>query len=537
MKKNSFCFLAVLTLVIYSVLLYFCYTKIEQNATQQAIKVANDFLRNNQATKIFFNEDQKQNFKHAQKQNFLDENAFLPELYSCTYASVQINKYYNEIRKKENLSPITIQFVASNPKNPNNKADEREQAILKSFQQNQASSYYEVLENSNGTKSLYYAKPNPKVQESCLECHGKPSDAPKALIREYGLDNGFYHAKGDIRAFIKILMPLDEQLAVENELFWKRTLAFSLSLFSLFVFLALFMQKSQRETKKFQSILDSLDEMVILKSSKKVLSVNKSFLDFFGVSDIKEFELRYKCLSSHFKDNEHDITLDLQNINAESITKFQLLEPEQKVVKMNNAQNELKTLCIKIEKLIQSKNEYIIILSDITQLEKRAEMLEKKANTDSLTKIYTRQKFEELYSLELHRSQRYINSLSILFLDIDHFKNINDLHGHDIGDETLKTFTRLIGEEIREYDVFARWGGEEFILMLPQTDINAAYKIAEKLRKKIGSHPFENLKGLTCSIGVSMLQKDDDFHSLIKRADNALYKAKNTGRNKTIIDF
>ena len=164
-------------------------------------------------------------------------------------------------------------------------------------------------------------------------------------------------------------------------------------------------------------------------------------------------------------------------------------------------------------------------------------MLEQKANVDTLTKIFSRQKFNELYHLELRRSHRYINSLSLLFFDIDHFKKINDTYGHDVGDKTLITFAKVIQENIREYDIFARWGGEEFILLLPQTDMSAAFKIAEKLRQKVSDHNFGIIGTVTCSIGVSMLKKDDDDDSFLKRADNAVYKAKKSGRNRTIIDF
>jgi len=101
----------------------------------------------------------------------------------------------------------------------------------------------------------------------------------------------------------------------------------------------------------------------------------------------------------------------------------------------------------------------------------------------------------------------------------------------------LKSFAKLIASNIREFDVFARWGGEEFILMLPQTNINDGYKLAEKIRTSIASYQFEKIGHLTCSIGLSMLNKGDTRKILIKRADNALYKAKTTGRNKTIIEI
>jgi len=535
LKKNSFYFFAILAILVYVFSMYFYYGKSQQDAINSAIHTTNDFLRNNQAAKIFFNEEQQEKLESLRVTDV--KNAFSPEVYSCTYASKKINEYYNKIRKKDNLPPIPVSFVAANPKNINNKATSKELEILEKFQRHQATSYHEILDNYDGTKTLYYALPSQELVKSCLECHGAPSQAPLAIIKEYGSRNGFHHKIGEIRSFVKVLMPLEKHLKDAEDLFLTKAIASLLIILSILIPMFIFMRKSQNETKKFQAVIDTLSEIVILRTKQELISVNKSFLKFFNVKNIKEFEQKFKCLSSHFQAGDDSVELDLKNLDENVIQKLNALDKTDRIIKMANYKDELKTLTIKIYKLDEIKDEYVIVLSDITQLQQKADMLEKKANIDSLTQIYTRQRFEELYSLELHRSQRYINSLSILFLDIDHFKKINDVYGHDIGDATLKTFASLISSTIREYDVFGRWGGEEFILMLPQTDVNVAFKIAEKLRKLIETYKFDKLKNITCSIGISMLQKDDDYHSLIKRADNALYKAKNTGRNKTIIDF
>lgn len=204
---------------------------------------------------------------------------------------------------------------------------------------------------------------------------------------------------------------------------------------------------------------------------------------------------------------------------------------------MSNHDDKIYTFSIKIDKLEDDENLYVIAFSDITKLQQRVDKFEKRANIDSLTEIFSRQKFDQLYQLEFARSIRYFNSLTVLFVDIDHFKEVNDTYGHDIGDLTLKAFTQIISKNIREYDIFARWGGEEFILMLPQTNVNDGYKLAEKIRLAIQAHTFENVEKVTCSIGLSMLNKGDSHQKLIKRADTALYKAKNGGRNRTIIEI
>jgi diguanylate cyclase (GGDEF)-like protein len=536
-NKNFFLFILI-TISVYTASLYLYHEKLEQGVVHQAIQSANDVLRNNEATKTFIDETLKEKLDKLKENGSLDKEVFLSELYSSTYVTTKINEHYNNIRRKEELEPIIIKFVAENPKNFMNGISEKEELdILRAFQDKKINSYHKVIDNEDGTKTLYYAKPTPPLQKNCLECHGNPSEAPDNITKAYGTKRGFYHQEGETRAFIKILMPLSQHLEQKNKLFWTSAIGSFVSILIIFFLVGLFIRKSKKNTQKLQSIIDTLSEIVIVKTSTKFIFVNNSFLDFFHVKNFKEFEKKHECLSADFSQENNTLHLDFKNLDDKTIEKLNTIEKARRIIKIPNHANELKTLTITINKLDHSNKEYVIVLSDITQLQNKAEMLEKKANIDSLTQIYTRQKFDEFYILEFHRSQRYINSLSLLFLDIDHFKEINDIYGHDVGDKTLKDFASIINTQIRQYDVFARWGGEEFMLMLPQTDVNAAFKMAEKIRKIVSTHKFETIETLTCSIGVSMLQKDDTHQSLIKRADNALYKAKNTGRNKTIIDF
>ena len=118
--------------------------------------------------------------------------------------------------------------------------------------------------------------------------------------------------------------------------------------------------------------------------------------------------------------------------------------------------------------------------------------------------------------------------------DIDHFKKINDNYGHDIGDEILIELTDLVRKSIRNIDILARWGGEEFMIITPNTDINSTKLLAERLRKEISEKDFYKVDKLTCSFGVTSFKEKDDIDSIIKRVDKALYKAKNGGRNMVV---
>jgi len=166
--------------------------------------------------------------------------------------------------------------------------------------------------------------------------------------------------------------------------------------------------------------------------------------------------------------------------------------------------------------------------------------LEKMAFVDSLTGLTNRRKFEELSKLELERSIRYKNELSFLMLDIDHFKEVNDIYGHSIGDEVLKHFASTCLKMARGIDIVARIGGEEFVVILPETGKSSAYIFAERFRKKIFNSKLEiekNQISYSVSIGIATLElgQDKDVDIILQKADKALYEAKNTGRNKTII--
>lgn len=154
------------------------------------------------------------------------------------------------------------------------------------------------------------------------------------------------------------------------------------------------------------------------------------------------------------------------------------------------------------------------------------------ATIDPLTLIPNRRKFDDVLRYELNRDARYKNELSLIFCDLDYFKLINDGHGHKIGDDVLKEFTDLVSGNIRKTDIFARWGGEEFVLLLPETDIETALHTAEKLRVATQNHTFSYIGKMTASFGVTQFIDIDDETTFIKRADDALYTAKKNGRNR-----
>jgi diguanylate cyclase (GGDEF)-like protein len=152
--------------------------------------------------------------------------------------------------------------------------------------------------------------------------------------------------------------------------------------------------------------------------------------------------------------------------------------------------------------------------------------------TDRLTGIYNRMKLDEALAAEIQRCRRYDQALAIVLLDIDHFKRINDTYGHQAGDRALIDIAHLLSEGSRETDVVGRWGGEEFMIVLPHTDLAGAGRLAEKMRTTIAAHEFSGIGQQTASFGVAAYRIDDQPNDLVARADAALYEAKHAGRNR-----
>ncbi|TCP98988.1 GGDEF domain-containing protein [Serpentinicella alkaliphila] len=163
--------------------------------------------------------------------------------------------------------------------------------------------------------------------------------------------------------------------------------------------------------------------------------------------------------------------------------------------------------------------------------------LEYLVNYDDLTGIFNRRFFNEYLLKEIEKFNRYPSKLSLVILDIDRFKNVNDTYGHDVGDIILKDLAKLVNSNIRKSDILARIGGEEFAIVLTNCDINDGFSFAEKIRNIVSQHNFHQVGQITISLGVTQLHENDTTDTIYKRADNALYIAKKNGRNRSEIEI
>jgi diguanylate cyclase (GGDEF)-like protein len=190
--------------------------------------------------------------------------------------------------------------------------------------------------------------------------------------------------------------------------------------------------------------------------------------------------------------------------------------------------------------MYENESLVLLIMEDVTEqkvnenkLKQLNELLERRATTDMLTGIYNRLRFNEFLDRQISEVQRYPHPLALIMFDIDYFKKINDTYGHHAGDQVLRELAKVISAKIRETDVFARWGGEEFMILSPYADGEHAARLAEKLRGAVETHAFVKAK-VTCSFGVTEFDARDTSESLVARVDAALYQAKAEGRNRVV---
>ncbi len=176
---------------------------------------------------------------------------------------------------------------------------------------------------------------------------------------------------------------------------------------------------------------------------------------------------------------------------------------------------------------------YTAIRQDISD-KKHVEEL---AVTDRLTGLYNRMKLDEVIEYEVHQAHRYTGGLSVIMMDMDKFKSVNDTYGHQAGDKVLQELATIFTRNIRESDTVGRWGGEEFLVICPETDLHHAGLMAEKLRTAVEEHDFSKVGHKSCSFGVSTYRTDDSPESIVERADKALYEAKERGRNRVVVSL
>lgn len=290
----------------------------------------------------------------------------------------------------------------------------------------------------------------------------------------------------------------------------------------------------EEKTLELRSIIDSQENLILVMDGDKLSSINKTFLDFFNSKNMEEFKEKYICICRLFLRNDKYFYSDKDGEWLEDIEK---LDDIKRVVKMFSIEkNQERIFQVNIKSFFYNTKHYVVSFTDITELKRYTYELQYQATHDNLTKLFNRQKLNDELNKEIQRDLRYGHGFALLMFDIDNFKAINDTYGHDIGDQVLIKISKISINSTRTTDISARWGGEEFMILLPETSLEDSAKIAENLRKNIENEKFENIpKPVTVSIGVAIYEKEHkDKEIIIKNVDLALYKAKHNGKNQVI---
>jgi len=276
-------------------------------------------------------------------------------------------------------------------------------------------------------------------------------------------------------------------------------------------------------------VITKNDEPIGIITTKDIITIMNSSLDI--TAPIKTY------MSSPIK------TVN-EKASIKEVIAF-IKEKHFKRVIITNNDGKLIGLILQKELISLSYSKWAILMkeysSELSQLndmlEKKTKKFEEKASIDHLTKLYNRYKFTELFISEYNTMLQRDNNMSLMMLDIDKFKLVNDNYGHNAGDKVLVELSQLLAKHLRNVDIIARWGGEEFVVLLPTADVKTTEMLANRIREELSTINMGDDLYITSSFGVTGVKAGDRLEDTIQRADDALYKAKDSGRNCVIINI
>jgi len=254
-------------------------------------------------------------------------------------------------------------------------------------------------------------------------------------------------------------------------------------------------------------------------------------LDFFGLDSLEDFKKEHSCMCEKFIEQDNFFHQGKVQEDEENwIQSLLKLNGRQRIVSILDKNSMPHTFTISINKY--ENEDYILNFSDISDTMTEKLELKKEATIDMLTGVFNRAFFTNNIEtiLEVHNKNQM--KTGIIFFDIDHFKNVNDVYGHEVGDYVLNRIATITKNSIRNHDKLIRWGGEEFLIICELNKNNSLSSIAEHVRLTIQNYEFKYVDAVTCSFGCVIHETDNDILETIKEADKRMYEAKRKGRNK-----
>lgn len=276
----------------------------------------------------------------------------------------------------------------------------------------------------------------------------------------------------------------------------------------------------------FEMIFDLLPDPTIITTMEdgKLLAYNKAFLELIETRGKKIIDESMNIHDLYFElDKRDQLVAELKRTGIS----------DNMEIRVNDANNEMFVGLVSSQAInIEGTPHILSVIRDVTEIKKMEIEIKRLAITDKLTQVFNRPKLDEILGCELERSERTKAPFSIIIVDIDLLKSINEAHGNQWGDVLLVGIAEILKDQVRSTDIVGRWGGEEFLVILPDTDVKGAIVLAEKLRAVIAETKFEQVGKLTASFGVAAYQKDLLPATIVSRAYTARNQAKEKGRNR-----
>jgi hypothetical protein len=469
-----------------------------ERALSEARDKARIILDHNLAVHTYFTHQLKPHILPVAEQN-ISEEYFDPVWMSSTYAVREIDDYFRELAPRD----YYYKECAINARSPQNEADEFEKAFLRRLNRNSGLEQKTVVRDINGKPYFVLLRKGEQMQKSCLRCHSSPQKAPQDMVDAYGPSRSFGRDQGEVVSAISIRIPLEQAFGQVSRITWIMSGGLAAILVLLYIVVYVLNHRLL-----FVPLRTMAAKARLIAERKEHLGDE---VDIPKGKEMREIALALNCMSKRLREHVDDLEGQVQD-RTDVLSKVNAMLHQEMDERQKAAQ----------------------------ELQNYASQLEHLARTDELTQAFNRRHFLRELEKEADRAKRYGRPLSLAILDLDYFKDVNDTYGHAAGDAVLQALTAACRSVLRTQDVFARMGGEEFAVLLPETSTDGAGQVAERIRELIQEMDVQADDGqvvqFTASLGVASLDKEDDYEvePLLQRADRALYAAKNAGRNRVV---
>ncbi len=375
------------------------------------------------------------------------------------------------------------------------------------------------------------------TSEACVKCHNNHPDRTWEKNK---------WKVGDKRGVLEVITPIEDEIAANNMLKYSiLALIITMIILLLGYFSSMFIRREKELFHTIDETSDALEkEMEVSSSNESLLQEYKNAIDVSAIVSKASLDGKITYANDEFCKISEYSRDELIGNNHRILCHPD--QPKQEFKRLWETITAKKIYKGTLKNISKSGKVYYVDATIAPILDKEGNILEylairynvtdhiqaiNYAYTDNLTGIANRNKFEEVIDYELRQTKRYNFPMCLAIVDIDHFKAFNDNFGHLIGDEVLVALAQSLKKNIRETDLFARWGGEEFVILLKNTDVERSLRVLEKFRVIIENIQHDKAGRITASFGVTEYQKGDTLDMMLQRADEALYQAKDAGRN------